>query len=602
MREIRTGSGWRTALAVLAAVAIAACGGDDDAAATAGGEIEAEGWSPIAGEVRGVPVAEVQAAIRARLDRDDARPASVTERVWGRVQELYGAYGASPLFLEADGLATRARAVIGAIADAHADALDPTRYPVVELQRAVAGVDARNPTADQLAAADLQLTAAYVAYAEDMLTGQLDPREVSSAWHIDPQQTDVDSAVARTLRTARFDQALAAMRPQNADYALLREELARYRELAARGGWGTVPAGPSLKPGERAPAARLQALRARLEHEGLLALGDEPAPQGAAPATAGEAQRRQAESGASGAGAAAGAGGSVYDGELAGAVAQFQARHGIVVDSILGAETVTSLNVPAEYRLAQIAANLERHRWLPRTLGSRYVLVNVPAFRLEAYENGEPTLTMNVVVGAEFDDQSTPTFADSMSFVVFRPYWNVPDNIAEKEIYPKAAADPGYFAARNYEEVTENGRTWVRQKPGGDNSLGLVKFMFPNQFAIYLHDTPEKSLFQQDVRAASHGCIRLEHPGRLAEWVLGWDAERVRQAMESGEDDTRVDLERKVPVYIAYFTAYARDGRLYFGNDVYDRDRTIVQAIAPAARPGPETVQAVRALRELAAD
>jgi murein L,D-transpeptidase YcbB/YkuD len=438
-----------------------------------------------------------------------------------------------------------------------------------------------------------------------MLTGQLDPREVSEAWHIDPQQTDVDSAVARILREARFDQALAALRPQNPDYELLRRELARFREIVAAGGWGaTVPAGPSLKPGQRAPAARLQALRTRLEKEGLLALGDEPAPQGASPATAGEAQRRQDAGGdardtSRGARAASG---SVYDGQLAGAVAQFQARHGIVVDSILGEETVTSLNVPADYRLAQIAANLERHRWLPRTLGARYVVVNVPAFRLEAFEGGKPTLTMNVVVGAEFNDQSTPTFADSMSYVVFRPYWNVPENIAEEEIYPKAAADPGYFAARNYEEVTENGKTRVRQKPGGDNALGLVKFMFPNQFAIYLHDTPEKALFQQDVRAASHGCIRLEKPDELAQWVLGWDAARVRQAMESGEDDVRVDLERKVPVYIAYFTAYARDGQLYFGNDVYDRDRSIVQAIARGAQPDSATAQAVRALRELAAD
>jgi len=577
MRDMRTGWGRRTALAVIAAATLAACGGDDDA--TAAGEIEAEGWRPIAGEVRGVPVAEVQAAIRARIDAGDARPASVTEREWERVRELYGAYDASPLFLEADGLAMRARAVIAAIADAEADALDPSHFPVAELQRAVDGVDARTPTADQLAAADLQLAAAYVAYAEDMLTGQLDPREVSQAWHIDPQQTDVDSAVARALRESRFDQALAAMRPQNDDYALLRRELARYRELAAKGGWSTVPAGAALKPGERAPAARLQALRARLATEGLLGSGDSAASRDSAPAT-----------------------GDVYDATLAGAVARFQARHGIVVDSILGAETVTSLNVPAEYRLAQIAANMERHRWLPRSLGSRYVLVNVPAFRLEAFEGGKPALTMNVVVGAEFDDRSTPTFADSMSYVVFRPYWNVPEEIAEKEIYPKAAADPGYFEARNYEEVTENGKTRVRQKPGGDNSLGLVKFMFPNQFAIYLHDTPEKSLFQQDVRAASHGCIRLEQPERLAQWVLGWDEARVRQAMESGADDAHVDLTQKVPVYIAYFTAYARDGGLYFGNDVYDRDRTIVQAISPAARPGAETMQAVQALRRLAAD
>ena len=336
------------------------------------GGVDGEGWTPIVGEVRGVPVAEVRAAIRSRLDGGDARPASVTEREWGRVQELYGAYDTAPLFLEADGLAVRARAVIAAIADSHADALDPTHYPVAELQRAVAGVDARSPTADQLAAADLQLTAAYVAYAEDMLTGQLDPREVSQAWHIDPQQTDVDSAVARTLRASRFDQALTSMRPQNADYELLRRELARFRELVAQGGWGTtVPAGPAVKPGERAPAARLQALRARLEKEGLLALGDEPAPQGhlrRAPARR-SAARRRAEP------APRRAGSGTRHASRARSRSSRRVT-GIVRRQDLGEETVTSLNLPAEYRLSQIAANLERPPLAAATLGSRYVLVN----------------------------------------------------------------------------------------------------------------------------------------------------------------------------------------------------------------------------------
>ena len=368
-----------------------------------------------------------------------------------------------------------------------------------------------------------------------------------------------------------------------------------------------------------APAERLRALEERLRVEGLLAQADEPVPQGAVPPPErptvqpiAQRERTQRDSAPRDSAPrvptrrdsarrtpALRPGEALYDDRLAGAVAQFQARHGIVVDSILGEQTVESLNLPAEYRLGQIAANLERHRWLPPALGARYILVNVPAFRLEAYEGGRPTLTMNVVVGEEFEDRATPTFADSMSQVVFRPYWNVPDEIAEKEIYPKSEADPDYWERNRFETVTERGKTRVRQKPGEENSLGLVKFLFPNEFAIYLHDTPEKETFKQDIRAASHGCIRLEKPDQLAQWVLGWDAARVQQAMHAGPDDQEVNLTRKIPVYIAYFTAYNRDGQLFFGNDVYDRDQTIVQAVARGARPDPTAERTAQELRRL---
>lgn len=597
MRERTTTTPWRrmTRLPLLlaASAALAACGGDRESDDV----VEAEGWQPTSADVRGVPLAAVRSAIGQRVADGAARPASVTEHQWARVRQLYETYADAPLFLDADGIADRGRAVAAAVAAAHEHALRADGYPIAELRAAVAAAGDGDASAERLAVADVMLAATYVAYAEDMLTGQLDPREVSTAWHIDPNQIDVDSAVARSLRSARFDQALAALAPQDGSYALLRRELQRYRELAARGGWQPVPGGAALRPGDRAPAARLAALERRLAVEGLLD-GDQPAAPSDVPTAARPASWQPQQAGQAGQ-PGQGAGGGVYDDRLAGAVAAFQARHGIVVDSILGAETVASLNLPADYRLAQIAANLERHRWLPRSLGQRYILVNVPAFQLHAYDGGRETLTMNVVVGAEFDDQSTPTFADSMSFIVFRPYWNVPDNIAQKEIYPKAAADPGYFAAKNYEHVTENGRTWVRQTPGDHNSLGLVKFMFPNEFAIYLHDTPDRSTFEQDIRAASHGCIRLERPEELARFVLGWDDARIRDAMTTGPDDQTVHLDRKIPVYIAYFTAYARDDRLYFGNDVYDRDRDIVARVAAAAAPDAATAREIAALREV---
>jgi murein L,D-transpeptidase YcbB/YkuD len=185
--------------------------------------------------------------------------------------------------------------------------------------------------------------------------------------------------------------------------------------------------------------------------------------------------------------------------------------------------------------------------------------------------------------------------------VVFRPYWNITPDIQRKEIAPKAASDRGYLERNNMEYYKDGGETRIRQRPGGKNSLGLVKFLFPNNFNIYLHDTPAKTLFQQTNRAASHGCIRLEKPAELAQWVLGWDADRVQQAMTTGKDNQETKVPQHVPVYITYFTVYTQNGQLRFGNDLYDRDGQIVQALTAEAGQKPETVQAVEALRKLVA-
>ncbi|HEY0780307.1 MAG TPA: L,D-transpeptidase family protein, partial [Gemmatirosa sp.] len=296
------------------------------------------------------------------------------------------------------------------------------------------------------------------------------------------------------------------------------------------------------------------------------------------------------------------AGQMAYDPALAGGVAAFQARHGIAVDSMLGPETVNALNVPVAYRMGQIAANLERYRWLPRTLGTRYVIANVPAFTLQAWDGGKKTLEMKVVVGKDYEDKKTPVFADSMQTVVFRPYWNITDEIAAKETYPKIHANPNYLAENDLEYFKEGGKTHIRQKPGPKNSLGLVKFLFPNSFNIYFHDTPEKQLFAKDVRGFSHGCIRLEKPAELASWVLGWPIQQVQAAMnDTTANNKSVPLPQKVPVYIAYFTTYLKNGQLYFGNDLYARDQNLVQAMTAKGGQSGNVTQAVDALHKLVA-
>ncbi|MEO8577191.1 MAG: L,D-transpeptidase family protein [Gemmatimonadales bacterium] len=559
---------------------VAACSGDKSGGGSSTAVSIDKGWSPEKlTSVKGVPAAAIEAAMKKRLA--GPAPAKIDDDQWTHARRLYKQYGNNPLWLKSDGLhEDRAYALANSVLQAEQDGMRMDAYPIGALAQAMTTVSqTKNPTAEQLAETDVLLTAAFSAIGEDYLTGQVDPKTVAQNWHIDPQEENVDSALARSLRGSALDKSIASMRPQDPDYAALRKELDRFQQITLKGGWPAIPAGAAAKPGGRMSAARVATLRQRLALEGL----------GAAPAeaTAKPASQTNAVS-------------SVYDHSLAAAVAEFQARHGIVVDSALGSETVTALNQPAIYRVSQIAANLERMRWLPRNLGNRFIYVNVPAFRLEAYDAGQKTLDMKVIVGQDYEDKATPVFSDSMELVVFRPFWNVTPDIAAKEIFPKIDADPGYLEANNYELYQEGGATRVRQKPGDKNSLGLVKFLFPNDFNIYLHDTPNHELFDKDVRAFSHGCIRVEKPAELAQWVLGWDAGKVDQELH-GADNHSIKLPKKIPVYIAYGTAYIRDGQLYFGNDLYDRDDKLVAQVVRGALPTAETVQAVQALKRIAA-
>ncbi len=563
--------------ALVSIVALSACSRGETSTT---GDTESETAKPWAPEqltsVNGIPAAAITAAMQTKLAED--APTTIDREQWSHAKALYKAYGSKPLWLTSKGLHEgRTRALTDAILAAHSDALRIDDYPIGRLAAALAAVkSAGTPTAEQFAEADIMLTAAYAALGEDMLTGQVNPKTVSQSWFVDPQEENVDSALARGLRIDALDKSLTTMRPQDTDYRGLRLELDRYRKLVIAGGWPKVPLTKSVKPGERITPAVANALRARLTAQGF-EIGSASQP----------------DSGR----AAAGSPGGTYDRSLAGAVAQFQARSGIVVDSVLGGETLEALNKPAQYRLGQIAANMERFRWLPRTFGSRYIFVNVPAFRLEAWDGGKVALEMKVIVGQEYEDRATPVFSDSMEYVVFRPYWLVPTGIAEKEIFPKGQ---GYLAANNMETYTAQGQTRVRQRPGDKNALGLIKFMFPNDFAIYLHDTPNGELFKEDVRAFSHGCIRVERPDKLANFVLGWPEDQINAAMNSGADDRTVKLPKKLPVYIAYLTTYMRGGQLYFGNDLYSRDDRLISAVAPAAMPTTKAVEAVQALRRIA--
>jgi len=292
----------------------------------------------------------------------------------------------------------------------------------------------------------------------------------------------------------------------------------------------------------------------------------------------------------------------VLDGPLVEALRRFQARHGLAAQGVLDADTVTALNASAADRVREIALNLERWRWQPPAAPGRSVLVNIPTFELHAYADGREALTMRVITGKP--ETPTPVFGQDMTAVVFSPYWNVPTNIALDETMPAVLRDPSYVRRMNLEvlrgdEVVDPQRVdWrrdatrvsFRQRPGAGNALGLVKFLLPNSFNVYLHDTPTAALFLRPQRALSHGCVRVQQPEALARWVLegapGWTRERIAAAMRAGRERA-VPLAEPIPVGIVYFTVWVDgDGTVEFRPDVYRHDAAQAPLLAPAPPSG----------------
>jgi murein L,D-transpeptidase YcbB/YkuD len=263
---------------------------------------------------------------------------------------------------------------------------------------------------------------------------------------------------------------------------------------------------------------------------------------------------------------------TVFDSTLTSAVKRFQKRVGLKATGETSSAFFKELNISPTERIHQMLINMERIRWMPASPTTDYLLVNIPEFMLHVYEKGKLAFEMNVVVGSEAN--STVIFSGTLNQVVFSPYWNVPNSILKKEILPGIKRNPNYLARHNMEW---NGSS-VRQKPGKSNSLGQVKFLFPNSYNIYLHDTPSKSLFGESQRAFSHGCIRLSEPKKLAEFLLRkdstWTSEKIGQAMNAGKEKyVRLRGENEIPVYIGYFTAWVdTDGKLNFRKDVYGHD------------------------------
>lgn len=460
---------------------------------------------------------------------------------------------------------TTASAALWVLRRATLQGLDPLDYGADALSRALRAGGAGN------ARFDVALTAAMLRYLADLRVGR-----VRSEYHtrqLDARLREYDPVerLRAGLAAGRLQAAVQAAEPSAPQYGLVKTALARYRELAKQ----PYPALPTpdtkVLPGGAYPAA--QAL-----FERLVLLGDLPVD--AAPPAAGTP--------AAGAPAA-----GIYTERMAEGVRRFQARHGLVDDGVLGRGTIAALNVSPGKRARQLELTLERLRWLPEIGSGPVIVVDLPAYRLWAFNNGsaETPLEMRVVVGTALKTE-TPLFVGQMRYLEFNPYWNVPRSILEREMLPKIARNPAYLAQNDMETVPPGasvadlraGRARVRQRPGPKNSLGAIKFAMPNPMDIYLHSTPARELFARSRRDLSHGCIRVEDPAALARWVLGgqrqWDADAVQAALQPGPT-RHVDLPRTIPVVIYYATASIdSEGSPHFAADIYGRDAKLEQDLA----------------------
>ncbi|HYG61679.1 MAG TPA: L,D-transpeptidase family protein [Thermoanaerobaculia bacterium] len=509
-------------------------------------------------------------------------------RAWEEMRRFYAARQFQPAWSDSRGPLPEARELLAAIDQLSAQGIDPRRYRKDELAALLpekGWKDLADDPREQRRVADLdaQLTFTFLTIATHTAVGRLQPDTVRTDWYTKPRNLDVDGLLNRALQSQEegaIQKALRGMTPPGEEYARLSQVLDRYQQIAEKGGWPSIPAGPELKPGDGGP--RVAALRARLAAEGDLA-----------------------------ANAAAGA---AFDEPLAQAVSRFQRRNGLEVTGKVDEATLAALNVPAEDRLRQLVVNMERWRWMPSDLGERYIWVNIPEFRMDLFEGDRPAVSMRVVVGKE--QSRTPVFSDKMEYLELNPFWNLPDSIINEEVLPALAKNPDYLASHEMEVVqgweadapavssydpSQLGKPGseyrLRQRPGAANPLGKVKFMFPNRFDIYLHDTPADHLFDRAERDFSHGCIRLERPIELAQYLLKddpkWTPEAIQAKLASGET-TSVPLPRPLAVHLVYFTAWAdENGVVHFRDDVYGHDAKLAAALMEEP-PVPLDLPAIR--------
>lgn len=396
-----------------------------------------------------------------------------------------------------------------------------------------------------LAEIELQLTQHFFNYVSYAYTGSVDPEILK--WHIPRKKVDAISLLDSLV--TNHGKNLERWEPVSKQYNALKEALLHLYEIEKTAAWEETSLGEVKKYEEGDQGDFVVQLKKKLQLTGDFKWEDTT---------------------------------SLFSPELKLAVQQYQRRMGLTADGIVGKGVVSELNVPIKKRIEQLLINMERMRWMPNIPDGNGILVNIPQYELHVLEEGKLVFQMDIVVGKTGSE--TVIFADELQYVVFSPYWNVPRSIVQSEIYPAMQKNPNYLAEKNMEQIgSSGGLPIIRQKPGNSNSLGRVKFIFPNSYNIYLHDTPSKSLFGAERRAFSHGCIRVAQPTRLAEYLLRkqkeWTPEKIAQAMKANTEKW-VALDEPLPVFMSYFTAWVdQDSLLNFRQDIYGHDQKMAERL-----------------------
>jgi len=451
--------------------------------------------------------------------------------------------------------------LVAALNRADLEGLNPADYHIAEIGTLLtyvrlAAASGRTPEVERLADLDLLLTDAFLLYGAHLLGGRVDPESLHPLWEASPRGADLSTLLESALDSRKIARTLQRLAPTHEGYRRLREALARERAFAETGAWPVLPKTPNVA-----------LLRERLSAEGDLKNTD----------------------------------GDTFDDDLKAALRRFQWRHGLEQTGIVDSDTYAELNVTADARVNQIKLNMERWRWLPQDLGRRRIEVNIAAYELQVIDDDEVALQMRVVVGKAY--RRTPVFSDTVRYIVLNPNWHVPTSIAVEELIPRIQKDSTYlerFGMRlqtsgpeatdvdpstvDWKSITAANFPYrLRQEPGRLNALGRMKFMFPNQYDVYLHDTPSRRLFEETQRDFSHGCIRLEQPMDLAVYLMKkskWNQEEIERALDEGTERS-IYLPRPMPIHLLYFTAWADDdGTIQFRADINGVDQPLARALA----------------------
>ncbi len=507
---------------------------------------------------RSLLVRQLSASTETATTEDEAESLAVLEA-------YYLSGDLRPVWVGERGVNKKGRDLSSLIATSDQDGLRPKDYGTHTISKLLNTTDPAD-----IVALELKLSLALMQLTSDLGEGRTSPHVADPNLYPFRDEVNKGQIIEEAASTTDLDAFVAKYRPQTVRYKRAKQALAMYRELAETGGWKPIPAGDSIKPGMK--NARVGLLRSHLRLWDDLKVENDRAAQGSDA--------------------------NYYDDDMVKAVKWMQYRHGLAQDGAVGKATLAAINVPVEDRIDQLVINLERRRWMTDDFGQRYIFVNLADFTLKLVDEPKTLLDMRVVIGKTY--HKTPVFSKNMTYLVINPFWNVPPSIAGGEILPKLKKDPGYLAKKNFtllsdwsasaqsvdpytidwSQVTRRNFRWrLRQGPGDGNALGRIKFMLPNHFNVYLHDTPSKSKFSQTVRSFSHGCVRVHEPTRLAAAVLtenkGWGEEEITAAI-TAKKRRIVKLKNPLPVHISYLTAWVnKDMSVHFRADIYDRDKQL---------------------------